>query len=253
MKSIWIGTSGWVYPHWMGCFYPPHMPVRDQLPFYARHFPTVEINRSFYRLPTRDQFHAWAEQTASHPGFRFAVKASRYITHLKKLHNAEEGINRLVTAAEGLGAQLGPFLYQLPPHWHANLPHLEQFVAHLPLKHQAAFEFRDPSWLEAKNIPDLGRILGDAGCALVTSIGGSLSTPLDISAIGSFRYYRFHHGAYGTGFSDDELAFWSKRLAADACTGCDIYVYFNNDPQGYAIKDAFKLRELLGPLALLAM
>src|SRR5437899_2355795 len=191
---IWIGTSGWVYPHWVGRFYPPDLSVRDQLPYYARHFPTVEINRSFYRLPTYDQFHAWAEQTKSHSGFRFAVKASRYITHLKKLHNAEEGVNRLLSSAKGLGEQLGPFLYQLPPRWHANPVRLEEFIALLPRDHQAAFEFRDPTWFQTETLQALGRILNAAGYALVVGIGGSQPTPLNVAGIGPLRYYRFHHG-----------------------------------------------------------
>src|SRR3954453_17053494 len=107
---IWIGTSGWVYPHWVGRFYPPDLPVRDHLAYYAQHFPTVEINRSFYRLPTRDQFRSWAEQTAAHPGFLFAVKASRYITHLKNLRDGEEALDRLIDATAGLGERLGPCL-----------------------------------------------------------------------------------------------------------------------------------------------
>ena len=189
MTMIWIGTSGWVYPHWVGPFYPPDLPVREHLSYYARHFPTVEINRSFYRLPTCDQFHSWAEQTASHPGFLFAIKASRYITHLKKLRDVDEALDRFMTAAEGLGERLGPCLYQLPPHWRANPSRLEQFVARLPRQHRAAFEFRDPSWYHA----DIARILGDAGCALVIAVGGSLSSPPDapqagdVSATGARR------------------------------------------------------------------
>jgi uncharacterized protein YecE (DUF72 family) len=248
---IWIGTSGWVYPHWVGPFYPPGFPLRDWLPYYAQRFPTVEINRSFYRLPTYEQFHAWAEQTASHPGFLFAVKASRYITHMKKLKDPQEAITRLVTAAGGLGQQLGPFLYQLPPNWHANPQRLEQFIAQLPHAQQAAFEFRDPSWFQPETLTTLSQILNTAGCALVIAIGGPCPTPLDALSIGPFRYLRFHHGAYGIGLSDEELAFWAKRLSVDAAGGRQVYVYFNNDPEGYAVHDALRLRELLGSAAAL--
>jgi uncharacterized protein YecE (DUF72 family) len=246
---IWIGTSGWVYPHWVGPFYPPNLPVQEQLSYYAQHFPTVEINRSFYRLPTYDQFHTWAEQTASHPGFRFAVKASRYITHLKKLQNVEEGVTRLITAAKGLGEQLGPFLYQLPPRWRANPSRLEQFISHLPPNYQAAFEFRDPTWFQAENVRDLERILNSAGCTLALAIGGSHPTPLDIPRIGAFGYLRFHQGAHGIGFSDEELSFWAKRLKAEAAEGREIFVFFNNDPGGHAVNDAIRLREMLGNVA----
>src|SRR5438046_8760444 len=117
MTMIWIGTSGWVYPHWVGPFYPPDLPVREHLPYYAQHFSTVEINRSFYRLPTYDQFHSWSQQVQRYPDFLFAIKASRYITHMRKLQHAEEGIQRLDNAARGLGKHTGPCLYQLPHHW----------------------------------------------------------------------------------------------------------------------------------------
>ncbi len=246
---IWIGTSGWIYPHWVGRFYPPDLAVHDHLSYYARHFPTVEINRSFYRLPTHEQFQRWAEQTSAHPGFRFAVKASRYITHMKKLKDVEEGIARLIASASGLGEQLGPFLYQLPPRWRANPARLEQFIAGLPHQQPAAFEFRDPTWFQPESIAALQRLLPTSNCTLVTSIGGSLPTPLELPAIGSFRYLRFHNGSHGPGLSEAELDFWARRLSASAAEGCDTYVYFNNDPGACAIHDALRLRELLGTLA----
>jgi uncharacterized protein YecE (DUF72 family) len=246
---IWIGTSGWVYPHWIGRFYPPGLPEKEWLPYYAQHFPTVEINRSFYRLPTYDQFHTWAEQTASHPGFLFAVKASRYITHMKKLKDPDEGITRLLTAAKGLGKQLGPFLYQLPPRWHANPQRLAEFISHLPHDYPAAFEFRDPSWFQPETLAITRKILEEAGCALAIAIGGSLSTPLDIPPIGPFSYIRFHNGAHGIGLSDHELAFWAKRISAQAEDDREVYVYFNNDLDAHAINDAFRLRQMLGAAA----
>jgi uncharacterized protein YecE (DUF72 family) len=242
---IEIGTSGWVYPHWVGRFYPSDLPAREQLSYYAQHFSTVEINRSFYRLPTYEQFRAWAEQTSDHPNFCFAVKASRYITHLKKLHNVEEGLQRLVSSAQGLGTQLGPFLYQLPPHWRANPERLKQFIKLLPSNYQAAFEFRDPTWFQGETLRALSCMLNEAGCALAVGIGGSQPTPTDIAGMGPFRYYRFHHGAHGIGFSDEELIFWAKRFVADIAEGRNVYVYFNNDPEAYAIRDALRLRELL--------
>jgi uncharacterized protein YecE (DUF72 family) len=242
---IWIGTSGWVYPHWVGHFYPPELPARDHLAFYAQRFPTVEINRSFYRLPTRDQFRSWTEQTAARPGFLFAVKASRYISHLKKLRGVDEALDRFIDAAAGLGERLGPCLYQLPPHWRADPLRLEQFVARLPRQYRAAFEFRDPSWYR----PEIARILADAGCALVIAVGGSLSSPPDAPQVGPFGYVRFHHGAHGIGFSRTELAQWAQRLAGYAGEGRDAYAYFNNDPDGHAVADACTLRELLGPAA----
>lgn len=236
-----IGTSGWVYPHWIGRFYPRDLPAHDQLAYYARHFPTVEINASFYKLPDRAQFQSWAQQTAGTPGFCFAVKASRYVTHLKKLQDVEEGLARLIAAAGGLGSQLGPFLYQLPPHWRANPARLAQFLALLPRQYRAAFEFRDSSWFQ----PEILRLLEDAHCSLVVAIGGASPTPHDTPDIGPFRYYRFHTGQQGIGFTDSELAFWVERIARSTANGCDVYAYFNNDAEGHAVADAQRLRTLL--------
>ncbi|GLV56757.1 hypothetical protein KDH_35960 [Dictyobacter sp. S3.2.2.5] len=246
---IWIGTSGWVYPHWMERFYPKKLPERAQLAYYAQRFPTVEFNRSFYRLPTREQFAALYQQTEDHPDFVFAVKGSRYLTHMKKLNDPEEGIQRLVTAAEGLQERLGPFLYQLPPRWHVNLERLADFVRQLPSHHRAAFEFRDPSWLQPEHFPRLAQILQDAGFVLVQSVGGALPTPLDLPAVGPFTYVRFHHGAHGIGLSEEELTFWAQRLKDASKQGRDVYAYFNNDPDACAIYNAQRLRELVGSQA----
>lgn len=249
MSSIWIGTSGWVYPHWQGRFYPTNLPIHDQLAYYAHAFPTVEINRSFYRLPTTEQFRGWAAQVTHDPAFRFAVKASRYITHLKKLSDPQESITRLLTAARGLGGHLSVFLYQLPPHWHADLARLEEFLPYLPPDYPAAFEFRDPSWFEPHTLARLEQLLTTAHAALAIGIGGAYPTPLNIPTIGPFHYLRFHAGASGIGFSDPELAFWAERLAHDAEAGYEAYAYFNNDAEGHAIADAQTLREMLGALA----
>jgi uncharacterized protein YecE (DUF72 family) len=242
---IMIGTSGWVYPHWEGHFYPRELPARDLLRFYARHFPTVELNRSYYRLPTHAQFAAWAAQVGDDPGFIFAVKASRYLTHMKKLREPREPIARLVEAAEGLGSHLGPFLYQLPPHWRADASRLGEFLAALPKGRRAAFEFRDASWYRS----DILRLVEAAGVALVEVVGGVLPTPPSVPPIGPFRYVRFHNGARGIGVDEDELRPWADRLANDAARGRDAYLYFNNDPDGHAVVDAERLMALLGPLA----
>lgn len=239
---FWIGTSGWVYPHWISRFYPRELPEPEWLAYYARRFATVEINRSFYRLPEREQFATWeAEAVAVRQDFLFAVKASRYLTHMRKLHDPQEGLNRLLTAAEGLGSGLGPLLYQLPPRWRANPERLAHFVSLLPPAPRAAFEFRDPSWYA----PEVLRILAERGCALAVAIGGSLPTPPDVTYAGPFGYFRFHNGLYGIGLSEDELRHWADRIAAAGADGRDMYVYFNNDPDGCAIRDALRLRELL--------
>ncbi len=237
---IWIGTSGWVYKHWIGCFYPPEMKQRDWLRYYAGIFPTVEINRSFYRLPTRENFEAWAQQVSFHPGFEFAVKASRYLTHIKRLKEPQEPIARLAQAADGLGPHIGPFLYQLPPRMPANLQRLALLLAQLPPGQKAAFEFRDPSWYA----PEILEMLNSVGCALVRAIGGYY-TPMEVPDVGPFRYLRVHGGQYGIGLTEGELQYWADRIAGDAAQGVEVYIYFNNDPECHAIYNAYRLREML--------
>lgn len=248
MSSIWIGTSGWDYPHWRGTFYPDTLPAHDQLAYYARHFPTVELNRSFYRLPTLEQFQAWAKQVAPFPGFRFAVKTSRYLTHLKKLRDPEESLGRLLSAASGLGEHLGVLLLQLPPHWHADPARLEHVLSLLPAGVPAAVEVRDPSWFEPATLAYLERLLTSTHATLAIGVGGAAPTPPDLPRMGPFRYLRFHAGASGIGFTERELAEWAERLAQDAMDGYECHAYFNNDAEGYAIHDAQHLRTLLGTL-----
>ena len=138
---VWIGTSGWVYRHWKGIFYPRDLPAARQLSFYAEHFPTVEINYSFYRLPTRENFEHWRDETP--PGFTFAVKASRFLTHVKKLKDPEEPLANLLDRARGLGDKLGPILFQFPPNWPKDLDRLQAFLPLLPRELRFAFEFRN--------------------------------------------------------------------------------------------------------------
>src|SRR5260370_8782362 len=168
---------------------------------------------------------------------------------MKKIKAAEQGISRFVTSAEGLGKELGLFLYQLPPRWHANPERLEHFISYLPRDHQAAFEFRDPSWFQPATLATLNRILSVAGCALAIAIGGPCPTPLDAPPIRPFLYLRFHHVSHEIGLSDDELPFWATRLSKDAAEGRAAYVYFNNDAYRHAVNDAHRLREMLGAAA----
>lgn len=238
---IRIGTSGWDYAHWSGVFYPEHLPEHEYLSFYARHFETVEINRSFYRLPTRENFASWAKQVEDSPQFCFAAKGSRYITHMKKLKDPREPIERLYSAASGLGMHLGPFLFQLPPNWKANPSRLRSFVAELSATQRTAFEFRHPSWFCA----EVDSILSTAGCTSVYGVGGEHPTPVAANLIGDFRYVRFHSGSHGVGLTDAELEPWANRLANDWDAERDAYVYFNNDPDGNAIRNAQRLIEML--------
>ena len=192
-SKIHIGTSGWRYDHWVGPFYPDGLSGDEYLEHYAKSFRTVEINNSFYQMPEKKTMRRWSRIVPD--GFIFSVKASRYITHLKKLNNVGDALQRLAYVAEGLDSQLGPFLYQLPPHWTVNPERLASFIGELPAGQRAAFEFRDPSWYR----PDVISMLERSGSALVIAVGGSLPTPLDLPPVGSFRYVRIHGGTQGIG------------------------------------------------------
>lgn len=244
---IWVGTSGWVYPHWRGRFYPPALPASDWLALYARAFATVEINRTFYRLPRADVFRAWAAQAAAvRPHFRFAVKASRYLTHQKKLRDAGPALQRMLEVAAGLGEALGPLLFQLPPRWRANPARLAALLAHLPPAALAAFEFRDPSWY----IPAVLRQLDAPDRALAIGIGGPMAAIPAMPPVGAFGYIRVHAGAHAVGLTDTEVAALARHIAGDAAAGRDTYCYFNNDPDGHAIMDAQRLRAALASAGL---
>ncbi|HST05879.1 MAG TPA: DUF72 domain-containing protein [Chloroflexia bacterium] len=238
---ITIGTSGWVYKHWVGCFYPPELKQAEWLSYFARQFSTVEINRSFYRLPSHENFASWAEQTAFNDRFLFATKASRYLTHLKRLYKPEESLARLLGAMSGLGAHTGPLLFQLPPNMKADRPRLSYFLSRLPADIPCALEFRDNSWYA----PDILQMLDESGCALVRAIGGHY-TPMEVPDAGPFRYIRVHGGQYGVGLTEGELQFWADRIRQDSSRGLTVYVYFNNDPECQAIYNARRLREILG-------
>lgn len=239
MGKLQIGTSGWVYKHWMDIFYPPHLPSDQQLSFYAQHFSTVEINFSFYRLPERSVFESWREQTPSK--FLFAVKGSRYLTHMKKLKDPIEPLSRLMERASGSEEKLGPILFQFPHTWHINIERLQPFLELLQTYPQQRFtlEFRHQSWL----IPEVYKLLERAGVALCLPV--SPTVPLDVCLTTPWTYIRMHSGQWNVGYSDEELATWAERIRSFIAQGFDVYVYFNNDPDGHAIRDAQKLYILL--------
>jgi uncharacterized protein YecE (DUF72 family) len=240
MGKLQIGTSGWVYKHWMGIFYPSHLPSDQQLSFYAQHFSTVEINFSFYRLPERSVFESWREQTP--PEFLFAVKGSRYLTHMKKLKDPIEPLSRLMERVEGLQEKLGPILFQFPHTWHLNLERLQSFLELLQTYGQQrfTFEFRHSSWL----IPQVYKLLENASVALCLPV--SPTVPLDVRLTAPWTYIRMHTGQYSVGYSDEELSIWANRIRLFLQQEADVYVYFNNDPDGHAIHDAQRLCRLLG-------
>lgn len=235
----WIGTSGWVYAHWREVFYPVELRESGWLPFYAQHFATVELNNSFYRLPSEQAFAHWAAEVPA--GFRFAVKASRYLTHLKKLKDPQEPLHRLLSRARLLGDRLGPILYQLPPNWKVNLERLQAFLACLPSNMTHVIEFRDPSWICAEVLS----MLETNGIALcVTSLPG-FNCP--VRATSQVMYIRMHGAQtlYASCYSDTELRWWSGQIVEALASGHEVYVYFNNDAFGYAVQNAHRLTELV--------
>jgi len=236
-----IGTSGWVYQHWIERFYPPQLPSDQQLPFYAQHFSSVEVNFSFYRLPERSVYEAWRSQTPA--GFCFAVKASRYLTHMKKLKDPQEPLSRLMERATGLQEKLGPILLQLPPTWTLNIERLQSFLELLQTYSQQryTFEFRHPSWL----VPQVYRLLERAGVALCLPV--SPKVPLDICLTAPWTYIRMHCGQEGMGYSEQELLVWAARIRSFLAQKIDVYVYFNNDPDAHAIRNGRCLYALLNP------
>lgn len=233
---ITIGTSGWVYPHWKGRFYPKDLPSKEWFAYYAARFPTVEINNSFYRLPSEQTFRNWRAQAP--PGFIYAVKASRYITHLKRLKDPKEPVALFWSRAKLLGDRLGPVLFQLPPRFPADPARLATLLKTLPKQMRAALEFRDPSW----ETDDVFRLLDRNGAAFV--LADRPRARISNVVTGGWSYVRFHQGATThPGYPRSKLERWADRIAdMDAR---DVFSYFNNDTLGAAIGDALKLREML--------
>jgi uncharacterized protein YecE (DUF72 family) len=243
-RGVWIGTSGWSYNHWDKTFYPDGLPARDHLTFFAREFPTVEINYSYYRLPERRTFEHW--RRVAPEGFLFAVKASRYLTHMKKLKDPAEPLARLLTNAGGLADKLGPVLFQFPRQWEVDLERLSAFLEALQAHpgHRYAFEFRHRSWLT----DDVYARLRTVNAALCLPIGWGI--PLDVQLTADWTYLRFHGGERGTFFEDDELAPWAERIRCWRDQNVESYSYFNNDTlwQGRpaAIDNARRLARMVG-------
>lgn len=232
-----IGTSGWCYPHWRGPFYPADLPESAWLDYYSRRFASVEVNRSFYRLPSRANFQAWHDATPA--DFVFAVKASRLITHMKKLTDPDRTLPPLLDAVAGLGAKLGPLLFQLPPRWRANPARLEAFLATLPVGIRAAFEFRDPTW---HTDPVLALLARHGAAFCVYDLAG-FQSPRAVTA--DFVYLRLHgpDAAYQGRYGTRRLAEWAAWLR-DQSVGA-AHVYFDNDQAAHAVADALELRAML--------
>lgn len=237
-----FGTSGWVYPHWRGVFYPASLPQSGWYGHYAQQFDTVEINYSFYRLPSERAFDRWREQAPA--GFVYAVKANRYLTHVKRLKDAAESLERFLSRARRLGDRLGPILWQLPPRWRADPERLEAFAALLPAELTHAFEFRDPRWF----VPAVREVLKRFGLAFCIFDMPDLQCPSWVT--GDVIYLRFHGAekAYGGRYGREGLQPWANRIRRWVAEGYAVYAYFNNDALGYAVSDAQVLRGLLNSI-----
>jgi uncharacterized protein YecE (DUF72 family) len=238
--AVRIGTSGYVYPHWRkDVFYPSGLPAKQELAYYAARFRTVELNNPFYRLPTPEMFVRWRESTPS--DFNFAVKASRYITHIKRLHNVADEIALFMERATTLGPKLGPVLFQLPPTQQIDVARLRSFLALLTPNQRWVVEFRHPSWHTSETY----QLLAEAGVALCIPVGGRLEP--DRITTAPFTYIRMHRGqGPAGGFTAVELKSWAARVRALAASGKQVYIYFNNDWEGFAVRDAVTLERLLG-------
>lgn len=242
IQRIYIGTSGWSYDHWKGVFYPEDLRSQDYLANYQQKFSSVEINSTFYRLPEKKTLEHWRNSVSA--DFIFAVKASRFITHMKKLKSPEKTMPPFLDRIQILGKKLGPVLLQLPPHWHSNAGRLEEFLGHLSQDFRYVFEFRDSSWFNDEIYNLLARYQA-AFC--IYDLDHQLS-PGEISC--DFVYIRLHgpDGPYSGSYSRHALTAWVNDIVAWADEGKTVYCYFDNDQSGYAALNAQQLMQMIKKL-----
>ncbi len=240
--SIHIGTSGWSYAHWEDVLYPRDASSLERLDAYARRFRTVEVNNTFYRWPKDEVFSTWRERLPE--GFVVSVKASRGLTQFRKLNDPGAWLARMESGLSRLREKRGVTLYQLPPHFPIHLDRLDRFLAVLPSGQRAAVEFRNPSWETEETFSVLER----RGAAYCVTSGANL--PCILRATADFVYVRLHgpdhQHLYGGSYSDDDLRWWADRIREWEWAGKEVFAYFNNDGGGNAVRNAWRLRELLG-------
>lgn len=237
--KIYIGTSGWHYKHWKGTFYPADIKAAEQFATYQQFFNTVELNNSFYKLPSTATFTNWRKTTEKN--FLFAVKGSRFLTHMKKLNVDREGVKLFFSHVSKLREKLGPILFQLPPKWKMNVERLDDFIGVIPKTNRYAFEFREHSWYHE----DVYAVLRRHNCAFcIYELEYHLS-PLEVTA--DFIYVRLHGpgNKYQGSYSDAVLTAWAKRCKQWRDKGKDVYVYFDNDQEGFAAFNAITLRKMI--------
>jgi uncharacterized protein YecE (DUF72 family) len=236
--AVHIGTSGWHYDHWRKAFYPEDLPKPRWLDFYARYFDCVEINNSFYRLPTHHAVEQWRKEVPE--SFRFALKASRYTTHVKRLKDAPASFAKFFDAIAPLGGRLGPILFQTPPRFLPDLPLLDAFIAELPKAHIYAFEFRDARWFTT----EVRELLERRHCGFCIFDIGGLQSPIWETA--DFVYLRLHGPGekYQGTYSDPALRRWARRIRGWH-PKLDVWCFFDNDQNAYAGRDALRLKKML--------
>jgi uncharacterized protein YecE (DUF72 family) len=237
--QIHIGTSGWTYPHWRGPFYPEDLPDDQRLRFYAEHLTSVEINNSFYHLPEKSTLVRWRDSTPA--DFVFTAKASRYITHMKKLKDPQASVHRFMERIADLGDKLGPILFQLPPRWRLNIERLARFLEALDSDQRYAFEFRDPSWFDDR----VYALLEHHRCAFCIYELAGMPSPKELTA--DFVYVRLHGPgeAYQGSYDTRTLAGWAGAFSSWRSVGREVYCYFDNDEAGYAAGNALQLARML--------
>jgi uncharacterized protein YecE (DUF72 family) len=243
MAEIRIGTSGYHYKHWLGRYYPDGMKSTEMLQHYLRDFDTVELNNTFYQLPNESTFDAWRTNTPH--DFLFAVKGSRFITHMIKLKDAERGLINFMPRAERLRGKLGPILWQLPPAWKANVERLEEFLSLLPPQHRYTFELRNETWMTDEVLEVLRR--HNAAFCIYELAG--YHSPIELTA--DWTYIRLHGPTsfkYQGSYSDDQLAEWADRIRTWSKKLKAVYVYFDNDDSAYAVENALTLKRMVNKL-----
>lgn len=239
--EIRIGTSGWNYDAWKGSFYPGETPASRFLETYAETFSSVEVNGTFYRLPEVDTVHEWVRSVPD--SFVFSVKASRFITHMKKLRDPEEPLVRLEEVLDAFGEKLGPVLFQLPPKWTVNAGRLGEFLERLSLDFRYTFEFRDRSW----HTDEVYRLLRENNVAWCVYDLEGRQSPEETTA--DFVYVRLHgpnRQAYTGSYPGQSIAKWARRCRKWRDEGRAVYCYFDNDEKAHAPDNAKRLRERVG-------
>ncbi len=237
--KLYIGTSGWNYNHWKKNFYPDGLKQNKWLEFYSDRLKSVEINNSFYHLPNTKTLKNWRDITPKN--FIFSVKGSRYITHMKKLKAPKTSSRKFFTRVKHLKKKMGPVLFQLPPHWSYNKKRFQRFIKAMPEKYRYTFEFREKSWWNDE-VLNLLKEHNAAFC--IYELAGTL-TPKEVTA--DFVYIRLHgpDGKYQGNYSKKQLSGWAGVITAWLKENKDVYVYFDNDDSGYAVKNAQQLQEMM--------